>query len=892
MSWWRRLLQRGRMERELDAELRDHLERLTAEYQRSGLSPRAARRRAALEFGGVEQLKEQCRDVRGTRWLEDLGRDVSYGLRLLARSPAFTLVAVGSLALGIGATSAAFALVDSVMLKTLPVRDPHRLVMLDGGSWTNPIWEQVREHQLEFSDGAIAWSDERFDLSRAGVAEFVEGMWVNGGFFDVLGVPAVIGRTFTLADDQRSGGPDGPVAVISHAFWQRRFGGDGAVIGRSLSLDRVPFTIIGVTPAGFLGPTPGRSFDVAVPLGTHAVVRGAETWLDNRSTWTLQIMARLKPGQTADAATRAFRRVQPQIREATLPTGWPAHHLEQYLQEGLTLSLAAAGPTAFRERYERPLQIIMAVVVLVLLIACANIANLMLARAAARRHELTLRLALGASRSRIVRQLLTESLLVSAIGAGLGLVFARWASGLIVGQLSTPRGPVALDLTLDWRIVGFTAAVAVCTALLFGVAPALRVRRVDPHDALQEQTRTVAGVRRRPFGSPLLAVQVALTLVLVVAAGLFLRTFTRLATLDIGLDREAVMAISVNASRTGVSAESRLALFDRVRAAAAAVPGVSGTGLSLITPVSGAGWNGPVELPDRPDVPVRQRMTFINSVTPGWFATYGTRLLAGRDFADRDTAGGAPVAIANETFLRRYVTGQPIGQTVRFESARGLQAVELVGVVQDAAYRSVRDPIPPVLFLPVPQAHGPGQPQESPSTLTLSVRAAGSPAALTRSLAAAISDVDPDLSLTFRPLAAYIDGALVRERLLAMLSGFFGALALLLAGIGLYGMTAYTVSQRRAEIGIRMTLGARASEIVRLMLRKVALPVGVGLAAGSALSLWASKYVTSLLYGLDGRDPATLAGAVLFLAAVAAFAAWLPARRAAGIDPARVLRDA
>jgi putative ABC transport system permease protein len=888
MTWWRRLLQRERVERQLDAELRDHFERLVADYVQSGTTEPEARRRARLAFGGMEQVKDDCRDVRGTRWLDELAQDVRYGLRILRLSPAFTLVAVASLALGIGANSAIFALVDGVLLKSLPVREPHRLVMVDGGSWTNPIWEQLRDRQSEWAEGATAWSDERFDLSRGGATEFVEGIWASGAFFDVLGVPAVLGRTFSATDDRRDGGPDGPVAVISYAFWQRRFGGEAGVIGQALTLDRVPFTIVGVTPPAFLGPTPGRSFDVAVPLGTQAVVRGQGS-LDARSYWFLEIMARLKLGQTADQATAALRAIQPQVRTATLPEDWPPPMLEQYLRDGLTLVPAAAGPAGFRTRYERPLWIIMAVVALVLLIACANIANLMLARASGRRHELTMRLALGASRFRIARQLLVESLLLAVAGAAFGLLFAQWGSRLIVAQLSTPRSTVVLDLALDWRVVGFTALVAVGTALLFGIAPALRIRRVDPIEALKEQSRAFAGEGRRVFGSPLLVVQVACTLVLVVAAGLFMRTFGRLATLDIGLDRDSVLVVDVDVTRSPIGEDGRLALHERIRAAVAAVPGVSNAGLSRITPVSGAGWNGPIELRDRPEVPTRERMSFYNSATPGWFATMGTKLRAGRDFNERDVIGGPPVAIPNETFVKKYVKGNPIGQTIRYETGpSGMSQVEIVGVAQDAAYRAVRDPIPPVLHLPVAQAHGGG----APARLSLSVRAAfGSPALLTRSIAEAISRVDRDVSLTFRPLASFIEGALVRERLLAMLSGFFAGLALLLAGIGLYGMTAYSVSRRRAEIGIRMALGAHSARVVAMVLKKIALPVCLGLVAGAGLSYWAARYVGTLLYDLDARDPLTFAGAALFLAVVSLVAAWVPARRAAGIDPARVLHE-
>jgi putative ABC transport system permease protein len=888
VSWWRGRLRPDRAERQLDAELRDHFDRLVADYVRAGANDADARRRARLEFGGVEQLKEQCRDIRRTRWIDEIVQDLRYGLRLLRQSPAFTFVAVASLALGIGANSAIFTLVDNVLLEPLPVREPDRLVLLDGNSWTNPVWEQIRGRQSEFSSGALAWSDARLDLSHGGATEFVEGVWASGGFFDVLGVPAVLGRTFTVADDRRDGGPDGPVAVISHAFWQRRFGGDAGAIGRTVMLNRVPFTIIGVTPRSFLGPTPGRSFDVAVPLGTVAIVSGGRSWLDDRSASMLEIMARLKPGETAETASAALRGMQPQIREATLPHGWPPRMLEQYLSGQLTLVPAAGGPTALRARYGRPLWILMAVVGLVLLIACANVANLLLARAAGRRHELTLRLALGASRARVTRQLLVESLLLAGVSASVGLLFARWASGLIVQQLSTPRSTVVLDLSFDWRIALFTASIAVATALVFGTAPALVVSRVDPHDALKQQGRTVAAARRSS-GTPLLAVQIALTLVLVVAAGLFLRTFVRLATLDIGLDREPVLVVDVDTSRIAATPEARLALFERMREAAAAVPGVAGSGLSLITPVSGAGWNGPVELSGRPDVSPRNRLTFYNSVTPGWFSTYGTALRAGRDFDHRDTPGAPAVAIANEAFVRKYVAGPAVGRAVRYEQGPGgVKQALIIGVVEDAAYRSVRDPIPPILYFPVAQAHH----AEGPARLSLSIRSAGEPPArLARAVGDAIARVDGNALLTFRPLSAFIDGALVRERLLAMVSGFFAGLVLLLAGIGLYGLTAYTVSRRKAEIAIRVALGARASGVIVAVMRRIAIALALGLVAGAALSYWAAQYVATLLYGIDARDPLTFVAAAVFLLTVSAVAAWLPARRAALDDPTQVLRE-
>ncbi len=405
-------------------------------------------------------------------------QDLRDAFRALKSTPVVTIVAILSLGLGIGANTAIFSILDTLLLRSLPVMEPQRLVMLADtngrrSSWTNPIWEQIRERQAIF-DGAFAWSMARFNLARGGQTELVDGMWVSGRLFEVLGVPAVLGRTLTEVDDRRGGGPDGPVAVISYGFWQRRFGGAADIIGRSLTVERVPFTIVGVTPPQFFGADVGRAFDVAIPIGTDPLIRGKESALDRRSWWWLSVMFRLKPGQSLEQGQTAFRGIQPQIREQTMPQDWREEDKASYLKEPMSLVQAASGGSPLRERYRRPLTTIMVVVGLVLLIACANIANLLLARATARRHELSIRLALGASRLRIARQLLTESLLLASIGAFVGLLLAQSGSRLLVRQLSTGANTVFLDLTLDWRILAFTASVAILTALLFGTAPALR----------------------------------------------------------------------------------------------------------------------------------------------------------------------------------------------------------------------------------------------------------------------------------------------------------------------------------------------------------------------------------------------------------------------------------
>jgi len=813
--------------------------------------------------------------------------DIRDAFRSLVATPVVTAVAVLSLALGIGANTAIFSILDSLILRTLPVQDPEELVIIDRGSWTNPIWEAIRDRQDAFAS-AMAWSSTRFNLAPGGQTEMADGIWASGDFFRVLGTSAMLGRVFTREDDRRGGGPDGPVAVISYNFWQRRFGGAADVIGKPLMVERVTYTIIGVTPPEFFGTEVGRKFDVAIPIGSEPLIRGKESSLDRRSNWWLSIMLRLKPGQNMDAATAALRAMQPQIRDLTMPQDWPEQYKKTYINEGFSLIPAATGSSGLRRRYQQPLTAIMVVVALVLLIACANIANLLLARANARRHELSVRVALGASKFRIARQLLTESLVVSGVGALIGLFFARLGSELLVRQLSSSTNTVFLDMGLDWRILGFTALVAVATAVLFGVAPALRASGVQPNEALKEQGRGVIG-ERFGLGNVLVVVQVALSVVLVVAAGLFVRTFSSLAHVNLGFEHEPILVANVNAQRLQLDPPQRPEFFERMRQAALTVPGVAIAAVSAVTPVSGSVWNNAIEIAGAPPSPDRERMTNINVLTPTWFRTMGTRLLAGRDFTDRDVSGAPLVAIVNEAFARKYFAGEnPIGRRIIMRSgpSREPQEREVVGYVEDAVYRSLREPVPPTMYLPLPQQ------TDAPSSMGVSVRAAGgSPALLTKNLASALAGVNKDVAITFRLLSEQVNASLIQERVVAILSGFFGGLALLLAALGLYGVTSYAVSRRRTEIGIRMALGAAPGGVVRMVLRRVALLVGAGVIVGAGVSLWASRFVTTLLYGLQPRDPATLVGAALVLSLIGAVAGWIPARRAARIDPARVLRE-
>jgi putative ABC transport system permease protein len=826
-------------------------------------------------------------------------QDVRLAVRALRSTPIVSAVAIVSLALGIGANTAMFSLVNSLLLRSLPVREPQQLAILGdtsdprAGYYTYAIWDAVRRRPQLF-DGAFAWSATRFNLSRGGQTEFIDGLWASGRMFETLGVPAMLGRTLTDADDRRGGGPDGAVAVISYAYWQRRYDGDPRAVGETIDLERVPFTIVGVTPPSFFGPEVGRTFDVVAPIGAEPLIRGAETFLDGRSTWWLGIIARLKPGQSLDAAQAAIRGVQPQIRAEAMPTTWSAQNRATFLKDAFTLKPAATGDSALRQRYERPLVTLLVVVALVLLIACANIANLLLARAAARRHELSLRLALGASKWRIARQLLVESLVMAAAGAAVGLAVAQWATRLLVAQLSTPNNHVFLDLGLDWRVLAFTMVVAMATALLFGTAPAFRTSDVQPMEAMKEHGRGGGGESRIGLANSLVVAQVTLSLVLVVAAGLFMRTFSSLANLHLGFDRDRVLVATVNAQRTEIPAAERLAVYERVHQAVAAAPGVAAAGVSIVTPVSGMAWNNRIDVSGGVVLPDRQRLAFFNAITPGWLTTFGTPVAAGRDIAAGDTKSAPRIMLVNEAFARKFLNGaSPIGHTVTMPGIANTpsQPAEIVGVVADAVYRSLRDPVPPTIYVPLAQFDD--GPRPAPASISVSVRSASqSPALLTRTVAEAIGRVNPDLALTFRPLAEQVNASLTQERLVAMLAGFFGGLALLLAGLGLYGVTSYAVSRRRTEIGIRMALGAAPGGVVRLVLTRVTLLVGAGIVAGWAISLWAAQFVSTLLYGLQPRDPLTIIGAAASLAAVGAGAGWLPAYRASRIDPAEVLRDA
>ena len=821
-------------------------------------------------------------------------RDLRSAWRALRQSPVLSAAAILSLALGMGANTALFSVVDALLLRTLPVRDPHRLVTVSSGfalghgfkagaGINDDIWTRMRERAMttaSFEDG-FAWAPVRVDLSDGGEVRPADALFVSGGFFSTLGVPALLGRTFTPADDQKGGGPEGVVAVISHSLWQRRFNGAADVIGTALPVDGVRCTVIGVMPPDFFGIEVGQPFDVALPLAVEPAVRGARAFLHQPSALMLTAMFRLAPGQSVETATPVLRAMQPDILGLS---GASPRQVPAMLKDPYVLVPAASGTSdrsGLRRVYTRPLLTILAVVLLVLLVACVNIANLLMVRAAARRHEMSVRLALGSSRWQLARQLLAESLLLAGLGAAAGLVFASWASRVVVASLSTPDTRVALDLSLDWRVLSVTTVLAVLTAILFGTGPAFRASRTAPIDALRDRGQG-AGAGARSGG--LVVLQVALSLVLLVAAGSFVSTFRNLASLPLGFDAQRILVFDVDTARAHSDASSRLAyyqqLVDRVRA----VPGVASAAASTITPFNAATKSPLFADPAR----VQEQV-----ISPGFFATYGQTLRAGRDFDTRDSAQAPRVAIVSESYVRRFLEGRdPFAAPIESgpcDQRRGKCAI--VGVVTDAALGALRVGLRPSIYFPLAQSAGLGPPGRT--TIALSVRStSGSPAFLAAGVADALIGFDRRLSFSSRPIEQDVKAALTQERLLAIMSSFFGGLALLLSALGLYGMTAHAAARRRSEIGIRLALGATPMRVLRMVLLRTLTVTGVGMLAGVAASIWASRFIASLLFDVQPGSPVTIGAAGLTLLVVAAVASMIPAARASRTDPARALREA
>jgi putative ABC transport system permease protein len=899
---WHRFFHRRDSDAERAHEIGSYLDIETDENIARGMSPEEARYAARRKLGNPTLIREEIYRMNTIGFLEGLWQDARYGMRALRLNPGFTAVAILSLALGIGANTAIFQLLDAIRLRTLPVSHPQELAELhltdttgQRGSeqsgypvLTNAIWEQMRNHPPEAFSGLFAWAEDDFNVAPMGEVRHAQGLWVSGDFFKVLDVQPVLGRVFTAADDH--GGCGLPGAVISYGFWQRRLGGAAGVIGSKITLDYLPAEVIGVTPATFTGLDVGQSFDVALPICSQRTLVGGEySILDDGTIWWLSVMGRLKPGSTLQQATAQLGASSPGLFEATLPKNYPGENVKDYLRFKLAAYPAGTGLSWLRQEYEDPLWLLLATAGLVLLIACANLANLMLARASARTKETAVRLALGASRGRLIRQLMVESLLLAFIGAGLGLLLAGALSRFMVAFLSTGGNAVFLDLQPDWRVLGFTMGVAVLTCLLFGLVPAWRAAHVAPGAAMKAGGRSLTATRER-FGlrRALVATQVALSMILLVGALLFSRSLHNLMTVNTGFTQNGILIAWLDISnRLNLPIEHRHSfkqvLLDRIRA----IPGVDAVADVRFLPLSGGSTSNLVW--KNGSDPSGQREVSFNWVSRDYFKTLQTPFLAGRDFDTRDTPTSPPVAIVNQSFARDLgLASNPVGRRFRRQATPTdpEMVFEIVGLVGDTKYRDIRKSFVPIAFLATSQ-----DTRFTDWSVQALIRSNVPVPDLTSRVRETIAQANPEISTEFAVFKTTIRDGLLRDRLMATLSGFFGLLAAVLATVGLYGVMSYVVVQRTNEIGIRMTLGADRREIVAMIVREAGVLLAAGLGVGIALSLAGGMAASSLLFALKPYDPVTLALAAALLALVALAASCLPARRAAKLDPMAALRE-
>jgi predicted permease len=887
MSWLSRLtniLSVRRVDRDLDEEHRFHLAARIDDLMRDGLTRDQATAQAARRFGGRLQARESSRDVRLLPWLDSLARDVRHGVRLLRKDRGVTTAAVLSLALAIGACAAAFSLIDALILRPLPVRDPDGLLYVAAGAAGDEDKETVLSYPLfeRFRSAAPA-KVEIFSMSEqslrqailpdtGGQEEQLRVQFVSGNAMPVLGISAALGRLIAATDDRTPGAH--PVAVISHAFWTRRLGGDRHVIGRTFQIEQVVFEVVGVAAAGFTGTEPGMLTDVWVP---NMMWASPQAFTSERWGW-LRIWGRLAPGVELAAIRPILQTAYTNERGDVDPGKARLAPKGQMVSENvLEVRAAATGASALRTQFARPLLVLAAVVGSILLIACSNIANLLLARGAARDREMTLRASIGASRSRLLQQVLVEAAMLTAAATLLGLGLTRVAVPVIVGMLAASDNPVYLDTAIDVRVVLFVVVLGALTTLLFGLAPAIRASRVTPTHALTPNAALGARYAGRSIVlRPLLAVQMGFSLVVLFVAGLLLQSFNRLTQVDLGFRPEQVALITIEARERLTDAVSDVAGF-QLREAAGRLPGAQSASLSDWALFAGWSSGGSLGVPGRGVVQTRTL-----GVSPGFCRTMGIRLLDGREFERTDSnAEGMTAVIVNEEFARRYFPGErAVGQRVERTTRWGTNSLEIVGVAANVKNNSIRAAASPFVFLPMSAPVG-----------TLQIRTTLDASLLAARLREVLPRVHPSLRLTgVSRQSLLVDNALLRERLLAVLSAFFASIGLALSAIGLYGVSSYAVLRHTREIGIRLALGANPAAVVRSVLGGVALALVLGVALGVAGGLFFSRFVRTLLFEIEPLDPANLAVSVGALAAIALLATWRPARRAARVDPVVALR--
>jgi predicted permease len=916
-------------EAEIVEELTQHLQDRYAELLAGGATQAEAARTTLAELQDHELLTRELRRIeqqvnsdpvvfganRRQEMFGGIGQDIRFGLRGMRKNWGFTAIAVLSLALGIGANTALFSVVDAVLLKRLSVREPERLVLfnwlsgpkfamatIDGyldkdeatglntsTSFSYHTYQQFRAESRTLAEVFAFAPIDQLNVNAGEQAEITSGQLVSGSYYVGLGAPPLLGRVIDEGDDQATAEP---VAVLSHPFWQRRFGGDAAVIGKSITINQVPVTIIGVAQPGFFGALNiGEAPDISLPLAQEPRLRqGGLANLNEPWNWWLRVMGRLKPGvgyeQVRDELATVLHR--------TALEGWeqfPAEKKKEPDQQGerdlpvLRVDSGSQGLNDVRKGYEWPLRILQFVVGLVLLIACANVANLLLARATGRQKEVAVRLALGASRWRVLRQLLTESLLLALLGGVVGVIFAFWAKDLLVQWNPWGNGQPVLNLNLDLRVLGFTTAVSLFTGLLFGSAPAWLALRVEVNPALKDGTRGSKGHSRSWFSKGLIVAQVAMSLVLLVGAGLFLRTLHNLQSVEVGFNSENLLLFRVDPRLNNYQDEKITRLYDDLVAQMERVPGVRSVTMSRHPLLAGSSSINGIYVQGQAPRSERERRVWTQRVQANFFATMEMPLLAGRQLTPQDDRRAPKVAIINQTLARQFFGEEnPLGQRFGYGAAENSGDIEIVGVVKDAYYTHLRYGIPPTVYLPYLQ--------QTPSQMNFALRTTGDPLSFVAAVREAVREVDKNLPLfEIKTQSRQIEQGFAQEQSFARLTAFFALLALLLSSIGLYGVLAYSVTQRTHEIGIRLALGAPRLNVLMLIIRQGMWLVGLGAIIGLIAAFNLTQLVESMLFEVKPKQPTLFAGVALVLALVGLAACYVPARRAAKTDPMSVLRN-
>jgi predicted permease len=827
-------------------------------------------------------------------------QDIRYGLRQLARNPGFTTVAVLTLALGIGANTAIFSLLNAVLLRQLPVQDPGQLVLLGTGDgrgststfaftrlYSYSFYREMQKKNQAFSEVSavlsLLFEHMHGAVDGSGNLEPMNVQLVSGTYFSMLGGKPIMGRMFSSADDDPAGGH--PIAIASYSWWKRRFARDPSVLGKTVTLGSTVYTVVGVTPPEFFGTEVGESPDLWIPLSMEKQVSPGWNGLDNKWFESLYILGRLKPGVTVSQAEANVNLLARQIWHGFAGPVLTKDQQTRLERAHIPLTPAGRGLPHLRRMFSLPLQILMVVVGLVLLIACANIANLLLARATTRQREIAVRMAVGAGRLRLVRQMLTESLLIALMGGVLGVLFASWASALLLAMVSTGQAPLPLEVAPDARVLAFTFLVSCATAVLFGTFPALRATRINLTPALKEARGGAADLGRNRLGRVLIVSQVSLSLVLLVGAALFLRTLVNLAHVDTGFNKENVLLFSLDPPAVGYKEDSHLVnLYQQIEQKVSAEPGVRAASISFFTFNQGE-WSGDVVVQGKVPQSEKEPNVLHNVVGQNYFTAMGIPLLFGRVLGPQDTEKSPKVAVINETMAKDYFPGgSPIGRRFGIgDDPKNSSDIEVVGVVGDAKYVDLREKPQPAAYYPYTQHVG--------FYRDLEVRYSGDPATIIGEVRHAMGEVDHSLPVTYEnTLAQQVEQSVTTETLVAQLSSFFGMLAVFLACIGIYGLMSYAVSRRTNEIGIRMALGAGRSIVLWMVMRESLTLVGIGLLVGLPVALAADRLVSTMLFGLSPADLLSMAVAAILLLAFALLAGYLPARRAAKVDPMVALR--